>query len=328
MLLSLFMKELFRLRTWEASVLFVISPVLAFFLNGARVALIAMLPNPDEAIQHTGQGILTLVAGCLLLFGVVLLMERLRPGSREPEAPKADAAPSGPARLSRSQLAWSTTLVAALAIVSFSVAPSRPLARDQIDLTALIPSKVGNLEATDLDMNWSYLGNTLFRETLNRRYERPDAPKGTEILFFAGVGARDDPRFSSLSAKTAMPGPGWVEEEWSRRDSTIGNATLDVLLVRAGTARRLVHRYTANDLGLTREAIRAITGVDTTPLRNAPDEIVVRLSTPLRNSSTAARRQATARLTSFTRAIASPLGQLLNRTPASETPQSPAGTGS
>jgi hypothetical protein len=219
-------------------------------------------------------------------------------------------------------------LVAALAIVSFAVSSSRPLPRDRIDLAALIPPKVGNLESTDLEVHWRYLGNTLFRQTLHRRYERPDAPKGTEILLFAGVGARDDPRFSSLSAKTAMPGPGWVEEEWSRRESTIGNATLDVLLVRAGTARRLVHRYTANDLGLARETIRSVTGVDATPLRDVPDEIVVRFSTPLRNGSTAARRQATARLTSFARAIASPLSQLLNGAPAPAAPQIPAGTDS
>jgi exosortase len=327
MLLSLFMKELFRLRTWETWALVLLSPLLAFFLNGLRVAGIALLPNPDEAIQHTGQGILTLVGGCLLLFGIVLAMEKLR--SRERAAPEAPASKPEPSQPSRTQLAWSTALIIGLVILSYAIPASRPLPRTPIDLAELIPAQVGRLESTDLEVHWRFLGNTLFRKTLHRRYERPGAPKGTEIVLFAGVGARDDTRFSSLSPKTAVPGAGWVEEERSRRESTIGEATLDVVVARAGTARRVVYRYTANDLGLAREVARSISGVDATPRRDAEDEIVVRLSTPLRNGSTAARRQSTARLANFARALHEPLSQLLGGAPVpDEPPQVPAGTDS
>ena len=314
LLLALLMKELFQLRTRETWLLCLLTPFLAMVLNGVRVAGIAMLPNPDEAIQHSGQGILTLIGGCLLLFGVVLLMERLRRHADPPQPPPPSPAPEY-AHPSRRQLAWGTALVGLLAVLSLAFGPAPRIPRTSLDLEALLPTDVGPLESTTLETPWRFLGQTLFRKTLYRRYDLPNAPKGADIELFVGVGARDDRRFSSISRKTALLGSGWVVEEWSQRESLIQGATLDVVVIRAGTARRLVHRLTANDLGLAAESLRAFTGVDATPYRSAPDEVVVRLSTPLRNGTTSERRRASARLTDFAHALRDPLTQLLSDAP-------------
>ena len=98
---------------------------------------------------------------------------------------------------------------------------------------------------------------------------------------------------------------------------------LDVVVIRAGTARRLVHRFTAGDLGLARESLRAFTGVEATPHRSAPEEVVVRLSTPLRNGRTSERRRASAYLADFTQALREPLRQLLSGTPPAQPQQEP-----
>jgi hypothetical protein len=315
------MKELFQLRTWEGWVLCLLTPLLAFVLNGMRVAGIAMLPDPEEAIQHVGQGILTLVGGCLLLFGVVVLMERLRSGASPVEAPDAPAAE--PVRPSRQQLAWGTVLIALLAILSVAVKPPAPIPRTLLDLEELIPTRVGQLESSQLEVPWRFLGQTLFMTTLHRRYELPNAPKGTEVELFVGVGARADRRFSSLSRKTALLGSGWVEEKWSHREALFEGAMLDVVVIRAGTARRLVHRFTAGDLGLARESLRALSGVEATPHSSAPDEVVVRLSTPLRNGRMSERRRASAYLADFTQALRKPLRQLLSGAPPAQPQQEP-----
>jgi exosortase/archaeosortase family protein len=321
LLLALLMKELFRLRTWEGWVLCLLTPLLAFALNGVRVAAIAMLPDPEEAIQHTGQGILTLIGGCLLLFGVVVLVERMRSNRRPVEAPEAPAAE--PAHPSRQQLAWGTALIALLAILSVALRPPARIPGTPFDLEELIPTRVARLESSVLEVPWRFLGQTLFMKTLHRRSERPKAPKGTEIELFVGIGARADRRFSSLSKKTVPLGSGWVEEEWNRRDSLFEGAMLDVVVIRAGTARRLVHRFTAGDLGLARESLRALSGVEATPYGGAPEEVVVRLSTPLRNGRTSERRRASAYLAGFTRALREPLRQLLSGVPPAQPQQEP-----
>ena len=319
MLLSLLMKELFGLRKLETLALFLLAPFVAFALNGVRIAVIALMPNPDEALEHTGQGIATLIGGCVVLFGIVLAMERLRgtSGAPLPAAPGAPGAPlaPGPASATRHQRLWSTALIASLAILSLLIQPPPPAGRAKVGIQELFPTEVGRATSTELDVPWRFLGQAMFRESLNRRYERPNAPKGTEVELFIGIGARDDTSFSSLSTKTIMPGPGWVEEDWSRVPSSYGDAKLDVVVIRAGTARRLVHRFTAGELGLGEETLRAIFALDATPFRSAPDEVVVRLSTPLRNGSTAERRMASARLTSFTQALDAPLRQLLSNPP-------------
>lgn len=321
LLLALLMKELFQLRTWEGWVLCLLTPLLALALNGVRVAGIAMLPDPEAAIQHTGQGILTLIGGCLLLFGIVVLMERLRSDASPVEAPDAPAAE--PAHPSRQQLAWGTALIALLAILSVALRPPPLIPRTPLDLEALIPTQVRQLESSQLEMPWRFLGQTLFKRALHRRYELPNAPKGTEIELFVGVGARDDRRFSSLSKKTALLGAGWVEEEWSRRESLFEGAMLDVIVIRAGTARRLVHRFTAGDLGLARESLLAFTGVEVTRYRSAPEEVVVRLSTPLRNGRTSERRRASAYLADFAQALREPLRELLSGAPPAQPQQEP-----
>lgn len=309
MLLALLMKELFRLRTSEGLLLFAVAPAIGFALNGVRVAGIAMLPNPDESIQHTGQGILTLIGGCLVLFGLVLLIERLRGGPDLGGAP--DVPTASLTKPTREQRRAGAALLSTLVILSFVFEPAPPAPRAKVGLETLIPTQVGPLEASDLEISSRYMGQALFRETIRRRYGRPGAPDAIEIEFFAGIGARDDRRFSSLSDKTATPGSGWIVEEWTRGTSTLGDARLDILVARAGTARRLVHRFTTGDLGLATETFRAFTGVDGTPFRNASDEIVVRISTPLRNGSTAERRVANARLAGFAQALHEPLNELL-----------------
>jgi exosortase len=321
LLLALLMKELFQLRTWEAWVLCLLTPLLAFVLNGLRVAGIAMLPNPEQAIQHAGQGILTLIGGCLLLFGVVVLLERLRSDASPVEAPNAPA--GEPAHPSRQQLAWGTALIALLAILSVALKPPALAPRSLPDIEELIPTRVARLESSQLEVPWRFLGQTLFMTALHRRYERPNAPKGSEIELFVGIGARADRRFSSLSKKTALLGSGWVEEDWSQREALFEGAMLDVVVIRAGTARRLVHRFTAGDLGLARESLRAFSGVEATPHGSAPDEVIVRLSTPLRNGRMSERRRASAYLADFTQALREPLRQLLSGTPPAKPQQEP-----
>jgi exosortase len=322
LLLALLMKELFQLRTWEGWVLCLLTPLLALALNGVRVAGIAMLPDPEEAIQHAGQGILTLIGGCLLLFGVVVAMERLRPYAG-PAAQTPAAPPEEPTHPSRQQLVWGTALIALLASVSIAVKPAPLIPRKPLDLEAMIPTQVGQLESETLEMQWRFLGQTLFRKTLHRRYGLPNSPKGSEIDLFVGVGARDDRRFSSLSRKTALLGSGWVVEEWSQRESVFEGTMLDVIVIRAGTARRLVHRFTAGDLGLARESLRAFSGVETTRFRSAPEEVVVRLSTTLRNGRTSERRRASANLADFTQALREPLRHLLSGAPEGQAHQEP-----
>src|SRR5262249_33867783 len=81
-LLSILMIDLFGRRGVHAAILLLISPIVAFLINGLRCLGLIFNPHADIESIHSLQGILMLLGGVLLLYFIDGLLERVIP---EPE---------------------------------------------------------------------------------------------------------------------------------------------------------------------------------------------------------------------------------------------------
>lgn len=297
LLLTILMADLFELRRWAWIVLLALAPLSAFAANGIRVAWIALTSDMDAATGHVGQGVLTLLGGAALQFGFLLLLERLDGGRRGDDL-VSEPAPRGGARLGR-WLAVAAGCAALLATVSLSVPPVRKVGTGRIGVPILFPEHFGQWVSSDREPSLAFLGSARFREVVWRVYRLEDDPEGPDVELFVGIGAREERFASPFARKTRLPGPGWVPERDDPGESPFRNATMRVLVVKGGQARRLVYHFTAGNLGLMRESLRALLAIDSTPIGDARDGVVVRLSTPIDADPTTGRRRARARLDRF-----------------------------
>ncbi len=83
-----------------------------------------------------------------------------------------------------------------------------------------------------------------------------------------------------------------------RSRETRGDRQVDVLLVRRGTKRLLVHHWRRWSGGLLSETLRAALALDRSPLRRIEIPVVVRLSTPV-SGGVAGRKAGEQRLKGF-----------------------------
>jgi hypothetical protein len=214
-----------------------------------------------------------LLAGVLLLYGLDGLLERVlpqRPALLPPSPARGDGTPS-------LRPAWvaTGTLVAMLAVLSMSLDRFQlaPLRADSP--AARLPQRLDGWRGTDFETDRMFLGLANFSHILNRDYARGRQRVNT----FVGVAGLALRYRSFHSPKTALPASGWIVEE-SRRERR-GERTVDVLLVRKGTVRMLVHHWREGSGGLLAETWRSALALDASPFRREQVPVVVRIATPV-----------------------------------------------
>jgi hypothetical protein len=208
----------------------------------------------------------------LVLYAFDGLLERLGvPGSRGARAGRL----SRPALPIARRLSAVVALLALLAALSIAITPWRiaspelPLPVDAID------RRLGPWHSVDLETDRLFLGMAALTGSVHRRYSRA----GDWVNVFVAAGS---PRLrfrSFYTAKTSLPGSGWIIEEQTR--SELDRRALDVLIVRRGAERRLVHHWHVGTRGFGEELLRETLALDASPLARAHRGVVVRLETPL-----------------------------------------------
>jgi exosortase/archaeosortase family protein len=285
-MLSVLMVDLFRRRGAHAVTLLVASLPIAFVINGFRALTLIFNPHSDVAAVHNLQGIVMLLAGVLLLYGLDGVLERVLPQRPAPLPVK----PHPDGRAPSQRRAWLATggLVAVLVVLSvslgrFDLAPPRPEPP-----TTHLDHRVDGWQGTDFETDRMFLGLANFAHILNRDYARGPHRVNT-FIGIAGTGLRYR---SFYSPKTALPASGWIVEERSRERR--GDRLVDVLVVRRGTVRMLIHHWREGSRGLVAETLRSALALDASPLHRQRIPVVVRLTTPV--SGGAAAREAKERL--------------------------------
>jgi EpsI family protein len=289
-LLAVLMVDLFGRRGAHALLLIGAAPFVAFVINGFRALGLILNPHSGVAAVHNLQGIVMLLGGVLLLYGLDGLLGRLVPHRKPPPPPLAAGSAAGP--LTRRLLAV-TALLGLLIGLSLVVHPWRLEPLGQRLPAETIARDLDGWRASDLKTDWLFLGKAGFRQSIHRRYTRG----AEQVELFVGTGALERRHRSLFSPKTGLPGSGWIVEERGRE--TQGGREVDVKVVRKGTRRLLVHHWYEQTSGLGGEAARALLGLDSSPLRREAVPVVVRLATRV-GREPASRDAARSRLARFT----------------------------
>jgi EpsI family protein len=289
-LLAVLMVDLFGRRGAHALLLIGAAPFVAFFINGFRALGLILNPHSGVAAVHNLQGIVMLLGGVLLLYGLDGLLGRLVPHRKLPPPPPL-AVGSAVEPLTRRLLAV-TALLVLLIGVSIVVHPWRLEPLDQRMPAETIARDLDGWRASDLKTDWLFLGKAGFRQSIHRRYARG----AEQVELFVGTGALERRHRSLFSPKTGLPGSGWIVEERGREAQ--GGREVDVKVARKGTRRLLVHHWYEGTPGLLAEATRSLLGLDSSPLRRDAVPVVVRLATPV-GREPASRDAARSRLARF-----------------------------
>lgn len=304
-LVAILYVDLFYRSRLQAGLLIALAPLLAFGLNGVRILTMMLNPYSEIVSVHALQGIVVLLGGLGILYGLDLALERWelsRGRLREiPEAPEAPTLrlPGAP------RLAEVAALLAVLAAVGF-VRPSGPIrGRDVPPVEAALPERVGDFQpvAERPPADPAFYGKAVVSTALRRRYRSGDHT----VDVFVGYWDRSQPAASPFSPKNGYPGSGWLTETENSialgsEDGAGPPLRASIRQVRRWTARRLVLAWAEGQGSLLSETLRSLVAWDRRPWGGDPASFVVRISTDL-GPGGSGRADAEARLRAFARAL-------------------------
>jgi exosortase len=292
-LLAILMIDLFGRRGRHALILLVLSPFVAFLINGLRCLGLIFNPHADIASIHNLQGIAMLLGGVLLLYFVDGLLARF---DSEPDPTSALEQRSRRAG-TRGELAPRIAVLVGFSalLVAISLLPrfAAPAIAAHVPMN-VVERTLDGWQSVDQSTDWMFLGKTGFSGILNRRYTN-----GPEMVdAFIGQATPNARVRSYLSPKVGFPGSGWINEREQLAQIAGRKALLRV--VRKGATRSLVATWYEDSPGLAAESARALFSLDSTPVWvRSRVPLAVRLSTPLLSTENGAIENGRQRLDRF-----------------------------
>jgi EpsI family protein len=304
-LLAILMIDLFGRRGWHALLLLVLSPFVAFLINGLRCLGLIFNPHADVASIHSLQGIVMLLGGVLLLYFIDGWIARFH---AEP-APISALERRARRGAGRSGLAPRVALLVGFSAlwVAISWLPRFPPPLISAEVPAYVVERtLDGWEGADAETDWIFLGKVGFGQIMHRRYAR-----GAEVVdAFVGQAALNGRVRSYLSPKVGYPGSGWMNEREEVARVAGRDATLRV--VRKGATRSLVATWFEDSPGLAVETSRALLSLDSGPLLvRSRIPLAIRLATPVATAEDRAIELSRARLERFAERL-SPSLQILS----------------
>jgi EpsI family protein len=299
-LLAFLMADLFGRRGWHAFALVVVAPPIAFMINGFRALGLILNPHSDIEVVHNAQGIIMLLVGVLVLYGVDGLLSRYlrRPPLVVQEAPPGTR---------RARLIPRLVVMCGITTIMMGISYMVP-ATELVPLRAarageIIPEAVAGWTSTAVETDWLFLGKVGMRQVVHREYTK----RGRRVSMFVGLGASELRFQSVLSPKTGVPGSGWIIEE--EGEIEVGGHPATYRVVRKGTRRLLVQHWYEGLGGVLSESLRVVSGIDGSKFRRNRNTLVVRLATRM-GRGTKARAAAESTLEEFAGLLSAPLEQL------------------
>lgn len=280
------------------------APIIGLLVNVARVVFLVFLPVPEDQPGHTLQGIVMIVLGVILIWGLEEALRgwSLRRGDQEaaPLQDGAKEAPLGAANLGGTPTrAWILAAVLALAAVGAERLPQYWIARpDRSTTTHAIPRDVGDWSTGQKSLipDTRYLGSTRFSNLTWREYRSGD----DQITLFAGDNDRIR-RYTQLvseKTKTLRPGTRLLES----RPLPAGAAGQAFFLAGFQGDRRYAEHWYENTANLAIETFRSALALDRGPGRRLKPSRVFQISTSVGNEPGDFER-AQARVADFRRAL-------------------------
>ena len=271
-MLSILLVDLFQRRGWHAAVLVLVAPLVAFALNGLRVLTLILNPHSEIIAIHNLQGIVILLLGLLLVYGLDSALERF-PHLNPRLAPiRMESRPFAP-RLS-------LTLVAVVALVLQIIFFFGPVWKPAEDTGPALYTSIGDSlskwSSEKVAPDFMFRGSARFGEVFERRYFMESG----EVTAFVAESDYLQRGGSPLSPITAVPGTGWrvLDDEVMKLPD---GPTVHVRTVDKGKRRMLIWHWTLGSEGLLAESGRSLLALDRSPWARERPILVIRLQTPL-----------------------------------------------
>ena len=309
MIFSILMSNLFDRSRWHAVGLLLVSVPIAFAMNGLRVLTLILNPASKIHTVHVAQGLVVLMCGLVLLYGVDGLLERFFPVQRQTRA-AVGAANHGNdiAGIPSLQRAVGVLCLLLLLLGTLNYLPRwqfHSKGGPQVDLA--FEQVMTGWESRKIETMESNFSTKSFGYFHRRQYSQPDAHKQSELPMaaeppidvFLGVGNHLDRFRSPLSPKNAFPGRGWVTEDRGEVHLDGTKAAITWKLLRSGTYRVIAYQWYEEDRGLLEEGLRSFFALDRSPFSRELPVIAVRIATQVDTTEPADIQQAHQRLTAF-----------------------------
>jgi exosortase len=298
-MVAVLMGDLFRRPPLHAWLLLLAAPPVAFFLNGWRAVALILNPHSQLAAVHNLQGIAILLGGLVVLFALDGLLERVarrpRGAVAAPPPPPPSARAGSPPGAGPRLLGAVPALLLLLALGSSALPRFQRPYPEAPELSDRLAFGIGEIFSQELETDRLFLGSAAFRDIGSRRFQR----EGHPIEVFLGLGWRGWRTVSPLSPKTALPGSGWILEAEERIELPPDRREVGSLLYRSETQRLLVYHWYEGSSGLAVETARSLAALDSFPLGDLPEILVVRMMTDVPAPVSSGLPPAGARLASF-----------------------------
>ncbi|MFP6639840.1 MAG: exosortase/archaeosortase family protein [Myxococcota bacterium] len=271
-LLSVLLVDLFQRRGWHAGILILGAPFVAFALNGLRVLTLILNPHSEVVAIHNLQGIVILLVGLMVIYGVDILLERfanLNPGLESVATPPGRFAPG------RALTVICVAVVATQASLLLGPVWQPPDNADP-SLHTLVRRALDKWPSEKLDPDFLFRGSARFGEVLKREYFLD----GGSVTVFVAESDYLQRGGSPLSPITALPGTGWSIGREEVEELPDGQR-VDTRWVEKGKRRLLLRHWVLGSEGLLLETLRSLLALDRSPFARRESILVVRLETSL-----------------------------------------------
>jgi len=272
-MLSILLVDLFQRRGWHAAILVLVAPLVAFALNGLRVLTLILNPHSEVIAIHNLQGIVILLLGLLIIYGLDSVLERFPHLSPRLAPTRMEVRPFTP------RLSLSLVAVAGLVLQSiFFFGPVwEPTEGKGPVLYASVKDSLSKWSSEKVEPDFMFRGSARFGEVFERNY----FIDSREVTAFVAESDYLQRGGSPLSPVTAVPGTGWRvlgdEEEMKLSDGP----TILVRTVEKGKKRMLIWHWTLGAEGLLAESWRSLLALDRSPFARKYPIVVIRLQTQL-----------------------------------------------
>ena len=277
-MLTILLIDLFERRGRHAALLLVLAPVVALLTNGIRVVTLVLNPHSDVASIHSLQGILMLLVGLTLIYGIDLLLARAL-GTPDPGGDGADyGSQRSGSPLSRRRIA---ALASPAAVLVFMIAMRAAVApydatttlREPVDSVVL--RALGDLQSAPKSPNYKYRGSIHYRGFSRRLV----AVGGGVVDLTVGLENPTNRKLTMVSGRFAQPDSGWEQLDETQESLVPGAPAARRVLFRRGAKQMLSFSWYEPRPSWVESFLRHALALDRSPVAPRAPGIAIRLAT-------------------------------------------------
>ena len=292
-MLTVLLIDLFERRGRHALLLLLLAPVVALLTNGLRVVSLVLNPHSEVASIHSLQGIVMLLIGLLVLYGIDALLERGLRASASTERSAGYGSIRPPAVLTPGRgaaLAGPALVLLALVVIEAAVPPwnaHRVLERTVDDR---VVEALAGWRSRPISPDYRFRGGIHFQSWSRRGV----ALDGGEVDLLVGLANPGNRKLSAFSRRMARPSSGYEKVAEISAPVAPGAPPARRLELTRGATRVISFAWYEPEPGFANEFVRHALALERSPFARPRAAVAIRLATRIERGES--EREAEARL--------------------------------